>query len=200
MKKWKPTTRSGFFSFDAISVTESDEVLVARIACAGATASTSANTCCLTPISSKTASMMKSASEKPSALSSTPVTRALRRLALSWLIRHLQQQLVDLGVDVAHTLVDALLVDVGQHDRHLQAAQEQQRELRGHQTGAHDADLGDRAGQGLVRGTRGTLAALLHEVERVDAGAQFATHDQVGEGHVLGVVSPAAGRRSWRRR
>jgi hypothetical protein len=189
LKKWKPTTRSGFFSFDAISETESEEVLVARIACAGATASTSANTCCLTPISSKTASMMKSASEKPSALSSTPVTRALQAVGLVLVDTGLQQQLVDLGVDVAHTLVDALLVDVGQHDRHLQAAQEEQGELRGHQTGADDADLGDRAGQGLVRGTRRTLAALLHQVERVDAGAQFATHDQVGEGHVLGVVT-----------
>ncbi len=89
LKKWKPTTRSGFFSFDAISVTDSEEVLVARIACAGATASTSANTCCLTPISSKTASMMKSASAKPSALSRTPETRPLRRLALSWLMRPL---------------------------------------------------------------------------------------------------------------
>ena len=106
---------------------------------------------------------------------------------MSWLIRPLQQQLVDLGVDVAHALVDALLVDVGQHDRHLQAAQEQQRELRGHQTGADDADLGDRARQGLVRGAGRALGALLHQVEGVDAGAQFAAHDQVGERLVLGV-------------
>ena len=89
LKKWKPTTRSGCCSFDAISVTDSEEVLVARIACAGATASTSANTFCLTAISSNTASMMKSASAKPSALSRTPVTRAFRRLALSWLMRPL---------------------------------------------------------------------------------------------------------------
>ncbi len=93
LKKWKPTTRSGCLSFDAISVTDRDEVFVARIAWAGATASTSANTCCLTSILSKTASMTKSASENPSALSRTPVTRALRRLALSWLMRPLPSSL-----------------------------------------------------------------------------------------------------------
>ncbi len=101
----------------------------------------------------------------------------------------LAEQLVDLGVDVAHTLVDALLVDVGQHDRHLEAAQEQQRELAGHQTGADDTDLGDRAGQVLVRRAGRALAALLHQVEGVDAGAQFTAHDQVGERLVLGVVA-----------
>lgn len=93
LKKWKPTTRSGCLSFEAISDTDNDDVFVARIACAGATASTSANTCCLTPISSKTASMMKSASEKPSALSRTPETRPLRRFALSWLMRPLPSSL-----------------------------------------------------------------------------------------------------------
>lgn len=101
----------------------------------------------------------------------------------------LRQQLVDLGVDVAHTLVDALLVDVREDDRHFEAAQEEQGELRGHQARAHDAHLGDRTREGLVRGARGALAALLDQVERVDAGAQFATHDQVGERHVLGVVT-----------
>ncbi|CAM5551431.1 hypothetical protein SVIOM342S_04894 [Streptomyces violaceorubidus] len=86
LKKWKPTTRSGCLSFDAISETEKEEVFVARIAWAGATASTSAKTFCLTPISSNTASMTKSASAKPSALSRTPETRAFSRFALSWLM------------------------------------------------------------------------------------------------------------------
>ena len=71
------------------------------------TASTSAKTCFLTFISSKTASITKSASAKTSALSTEPVTRALSRLALSGLTRPFAEQLVDLGVHVAHALVDA---------------------------------------------------------------------------------------------
>ncbi len=99
----------------------------------------------------------------------------------------LAEQLLDLGVDVAHTLVHALLVDVGEDHRHLQAAQEEQRQLRGHQARADDADLGDRTGQGLVRGTGRALGALLHQVEGVDARAQLAAHDEVGQRRVLGV-------------
>ncbi|MGX1117076.1 hypothetical protein RKD37_002439 [Streptomyces ambofaciens] len=115
--------------------------------------------------------------------------QGLQAIGLVLVDTALAEQLVDLGVDVAHTLVDPLLVDVGQDDRHLQAAQEEQRELRGHQAGADHTHLGDRAGQRLVRGARGALAALLDQVEGVDAGAQFAAHDEVGEGQVLGVVT-----------
>ena len=110
----------------------------------------------------------------------------------------MRQQLVDLGVDVADALVDARLVEVGQHDRHLEAADEQQRELAGHQAGADDADLGDRAGQRLVRGAGRPLGPLLHQVEGVEAGAQLVAHDQVGERLVLGgeaVVAVAVLRR-----
>ena len=62
LKKWKPITRSGCFSPAAISVTESEEVLVARMVPAGTISSSSAKTCFFTPISSKTASITKSAS------------------------------------------------------------------------------------------------------------------------------------------
>ncbi len=62
LKKWKPTSRSGWASFAPISATDSDEVLVARIASSATIASISPNTCCLTPTSSKTASMTKSQS------------------------------------------------------------------------------------------------------------------------------------------
>jgi len=48
---------------------------------------------------------------------------------------------------VAHSGVEAGLVQVGQHDRYLKPPREQQRDLRGHQPGAHHADLGDRPGQ-----------------------------------------------------
>jgi hypothetical protein len=86
LKKCSPTTRSGCSSFDAISVTDSAEVLVASTHSGETIASTSANTCCLTDSSSKTASMTRSASAKTS-LDSEPVTRPLSWLSLSWFSR-----------------------------------------------------------------------------------------------------------------
>src|SRR3712207_9318679 len=53
----------------------------------------------------------------------------------------------DLLVDVGHALVHPGLIQVGHDHRHLEPADEQQRELRSHQTGADDADLGDIAGE-----------------------------------------------------
>ena len=72
------------------------------------TASSSANTCCLTPISSKTASMTKSAPAKLGL-----VQRAGDQALGDWprpADAALGQQLVDLRVDLAHPLVDPLLV------------------------------------------------------------------------------------------
>ena len=86
LKKWKPTTREGCASPDAISVTESEEVFVASTQSGRTTASTSANTRCLTDISSNTASITKSASANAS-LVSDPVTSAVSRAAASALIR-----------------------------------------------------------------------------------------------------------------
>ena len=126
--------------------------------------------------------MTKSASAK-AALSSEPVTSALSREAL------LDQQLVDLGVDVADALVDAVLVDVGQHDRHLEAAHEQQRQLAGHQARADDADLVHLARQRLVRRTGRALRALVDQVERVQPGPQYVGHEQFGEPVGLGRVT-----------
>ena len=114
--------------------------------------------------------MTKSASAKAS-LFVEPVTRALSRLAVSPLIRPLPSRPSISAVDVADALVDARLVEVGQHDRHLEPAGEQQGELAGHQAGADDADLGDRPGQGPVRGADRPLGALCDEVEGVQAGA-----------------------------
>src|ERR1700733_2621244 len=62
LKKWKPTRRDGSASPAAISDTDSEDVLVASTQSGLTTASTSAKTCCLTFISSKTASITKSAS------------------------------------------------------------------------------------------------------------------------------------------
>jgi len=82
LKKWKPTTRCGFASCDAISVIDREEVFVASTQSGLTTASTSANTSCLTCIRSNTASMTKSASANTS-FDSEPETRALSRFALS---------------------------------------------------------------------------------------------------------------------
>ena len=82
LKKWNPTTRSGCASFAAIAVTDSEEVLVASTQSGPTTASTSANTCCLTDSSSNTASITKSASANPSLLTD-PLISAFCRLAAS---------------------------------------------------------------------------------------------------------------------
>ncbi len=68
LKKWKPTTRSGWSRSAAISVMDSEDVLVARIASGETMASTSLKTCFLIFSSSKTASMTKSASTSAAAL------------------------------------------------------------------------------------------------------------------------------------
>ncbi len=96
LKKWKPTTRSGCSRSAAISVIDSEEVFVASTHSAETTFSTSAKTCFLTFISSKTASITKSASDIAAAFaasSAAPVTRALSRLALSWPTRPLASSL-----------------------------------------------------------------------------------------------------------
>ena len=90
-------------------------------------------------------------------------------------------------------LGDALLVEVGEDDGDAEAPDEEEGELAGHQPGADDADLGDRAGQGLVRGAGGALGPLLDEVEGVEPGAQLVGHDEVAERLVLGGEGLVAG-------
>ena len=48
LKKWKPAKRCAVFSFAEMVVTDSDEVLVARMHSGVTTCSSSANTACLT--------------------------------------------------------------------------------------------------------------------------------------------------------
>ena len=84
LKKWVPSTSRGRFVVAAISFTSRVEVLVARMAPGFAMRSSSAKTRFFSPISSNTASMMKSASA--SALKSVvPVMRPTRRSISSWL-------------------------------------------------------------------------------------------------------------------
>ena len=93
LKKWKPDDPLGVLRSAAISVIDSEEVLVASTHSGETTFSTSAKTVFLTDISSKTASITKSASPKATCLSVSPDTSALWRLALSWLIRPLASSL-----------------------------------------------------------------------------------------------------------
>ena len=185
LKKWNPTTRSGCSRSAAISVTDSDEVLVARIASGRTIFSRSAKIVFFSCSSSNTASITKSASAN-TARSTEPVTSAFSWFALSGADPALAEQLVDLAVHVPDALVDPLLVEVGEHHRHLEPPYEQQCQLARHQAGADDADLGDRAGQRLVRRTGRALGPLVHQVEGVEAAAQLLAHDQVGERLVLG--------------
>ncbi len=185
LKKWKPTTRSGCSRPDAISVMESEEVLVARMVSGAMNCSSSAKTFFLTSMFSKTASMTKSVLAN-AALSREPETSALRRFAASGGQAPLALELVDFGVDVADTLVDAFLVDVGQDDRHLELADEEQRELAGHEAGADDADAADLTSERAVGCSGGTLGALVHQIEGVQTRAEFVRQEEVGKSLVLG--------------
>src|SRR5438034_4005645 len=75
LKKCMPTTRPGSRAAAAIAATESEEVLVASKASAGAARSTSAKTCCLEPRCSRTASITTSASSTAGAKSDSACRR-----------------------------------------------------------------------------------------------------------------------------
>ena len=95
-------------------------------------------------------------------------------------------QRLDLPVHPGDPAVDPALVEVGEDDRHLEAAGDEQGELARHQAGADDPDLGDRPSQRRVGRPGGLAGAALHEVERIQAGAQLVAHDEVDERLVLG--------------
>ena len=203
LKKWKPTTRSGCSRSAAISVIDSEEVLVAS------THSARDDLLDVGEDGLLDRHLLEDGLDHEVGVAEGDLLVGLagdQRLVAVGLVLvdpALGEQLVDLGVDVGDALVGALLVEVGQHDRHLEAAYEQQRELAGHQAGADDADLGDRAGQRLVGGTGRTLGALLHQVEGVERGQQLGRLRHRLEGVVLGgearvAVGVARGRRSAR--
>ena len=66
LKKWKPSTRFGRRVCTAMSITGSEEVLVAMIASSRAISSIRRNACCLSSRSSGTASMIRSQSLRDS--------------------------------------------------------------------------------------------------------------------------------------
>src|ERR1039457_4085598 len=193
LKKWKPTTRSGCARRADISVTDSEEVLVASTQSGRTTASTSAKTCCLTAISSNTASITKSASANAS-LVSDPLTRPVSLAAASSLSRPRRASLAISACTwstPASRLACSRSVSTTGTSK---PAGEQQRDLRGHQARTDHADLGHRPGQRLIRRARGLLGPLLGEVERVQASVQLVAEQQVREPLVLGgePVVPAA--------
>ena len=138
LKKWNPTRRSGCASFAPISSTDSEEVLVARIA--------SSATICLDLAEHLLldADLLEDGLDDEVAvrvfgLVGRSVTSARSRFAASPSRRPLSLELADLVADVGETLLDARLIEVGDQHRHFELAQEQQRELAGHQTRADDA-------------------------------------------------------------
>ena len=68
----------------------------------------------------------------------------------------------------------------------MQVPGEQQGQLPGHQPGADDAHLADRAGQREVGGADRLAGTLLHQVERVHPGPELLGHDQVDQRLALG--------------
>ena len=85
-------------------------------------------------------------------------------------------------------VVDLLLREVAEHDRDLEAPEEEQRELAGHEAGADDADLlhAPRLGVGHPDTA---LRAALDEVEGVDGRLRLRAREEVGERVLLGAVA-----------
>ena len=139
LKKCIPTTRSGCSSPAAIAATESEDVFVTSRHSGETTSSSAAKTCCLTAISSKTASITRSQPAKSSSAVDAGHDRA-EEARLRLREPPARDLLLELGADRRDRLLDARRVDVRDHERHLEPAQEQRRELRRHQPRADDAD------------------------------------------------------------
>ena len=90
--------------------------------------------------------------------------------------------------DPRDRIVDLLLGEVAQHDRHLEAAEHEQRELAGHEAGADDADSVDPPRLG-VRHADAALRAALHEVERIDGGLRLRSGEELRERVLLGSIA-----------
>ena len=165
LKKCMPSSRSGCSSPSAIAVTESAEVFVASTHSAGTTSSSSRKTCRLTSSSSKIASIAKSQSSKPS-YEVVPFASAASETASCGSSRPVRRRR-EVVADRLERAVDDLLLEVAQDDRHAEPAEEERRELRRHQPGARDADLGHLAR--LREGAAGpATSSALDEVERVE--------------------------------
>ena len=181
LKKWKPTRRSGCSRSSAMAVTDSEEVLVARMH-SGGNDRLHLLEDLLLDVELLEHRLDDEVGVGEGFLGHRPGDQRPGPVGGVGADPALLQQLVHLGVHVAHALVHPGLVDIRHHHGDLELAGEEQGELAGHQAGAHDADLGHRAGQLAVRGAGGALGPALHEVqEGVDGGAELVGLHQVRE-------------------
>ena len=100
----------------------------------------------------------------------------------------LRDQDFELFTDPGDGVIDLLLGEVAEYERHFEAVQEEQPELPGHQSRADDADLRDPRRLGFELGGR-TLHATLDDVESVDRRLRLGAGKELGERVLLGEVA-----------
>ncbi len=98
------------------------------------------------------------------------------------------EERLDLVADRLQGFVDARLVEVAQHDRHLEPSQEQRRELRRHEPSADDADLLHRA-RLRVGKIRRPLRAPFDDGERVRGRLRLRRDEQLGHRVLFGGIA-----------
>ena len=121
LKKWKPTTRSGCSSVEAISVIDRLE-RVRREHALGRHDGLDLGEDLLLDRHLLEDRLDDEVGVGEAVLARRPGDEGLVAVQLVGAQPALARELVELGVDVADALGDALLVDVGQHDRHLRGA------------------------------------------------------------------------------
>ena len=95
-----------------------------------------------------------------------------------------------LGVNPGNRVVDAILAHIANDDRDLEASQQLESELASHEPRTDNANTGNRFRERFVRGTGGALATFLNQHERINAGAELISRNQLGE-HVVFSGEPA---------
>ena len=172
----------------AISATDSDDVFVTSRHSSETTASSAAKTSLLDGDLLEDGLDHEVAAARTPTVSATPLTIEPRKRALPSPSRPRDDLLLEIGADRRDGLLDARRVDIGDHERHLEPAQEQRRELGRHQARPDDADLLD-----PPRLRLGDPDALLDppldEVERVHPGLRLRAGQEVGERVLLGGVA-----------
>ena len=195
LKKCRPTTRSGCSRPSPIAVTESDEVFVTSRH-SGATTRSSAREDLLLHAELLEDGLEDEVAPRVGlhALARGRERAEEPRLALGEAA--LRREPRELLADRLDRLRRTPRVDVGEHDRNLELAEKERRELRRHQPGADDADALDPPRLGLGEPRR-ALEAPLDDVERVDRGLGLVPRQELGERVLLGRVAlleaPAGG-------
>ena len=124
----------------AISATDSDDVFVTSRHSSETTSSSAPKTSCFTrDLLEHRLDHEVAARERPTC-PCAPVTIEPRNRAFAFAEPPARDLLLEIGADRRDRLLDPRGVDVGDHDRNLEPAQKQRRELGRHQTRADDAD------------------------------------------------------------